>query len=107
MTSSGDNTDAALTKLAEGQRAIRAEVVAMRQDLREAIEAQGQWLPLKQVYRRLGVSIATLRTTITEAAAAGKTTIFEGIRFRNTGHGKQKPRYCVWSPDLGRARKSR
>ena len=104
MTEDNPLPDDAIAKLEDGHRAIRAEVIAMRQDLRDVVEAQGQWLPLKQAHRRLGVSIETLRTTITEAVAADSTTIFEGVRFRNTGLGKQKPRYCVWSPDLGRAR---
>jgi vacuolar-type H+-ATPase subunit D/Vma8 len=95
----------ALAQLVGGQRAILAEVVAMRKDLHQAIEANGEWLTLAQAAKAMRMSTNTLRTAIAEAVAAKQKTIFEGIRFKNLGRGKHKPRYHVWSADLARARR--
>ena len=84
--------------------AIYAEVSAMRQDLRDVINTQGRWIPLKEAYRRIGVSIDTLRAELKRADAAGETTIFEGIRFRRVGRGEKKPRYTIWAPSIASAR---
>jgi len=74
--------------------------------LRAALDANGEWLPLKQAVRRLGVGIETLRAVLKEADRAGETTVLEGIRFRRVGRGKQKPRYVIWAPDLATERQA-
>ena len=87
--------------------AIFTELSSLRVRVEEALaalDARGEYVKVNEAAKRLGINLRTMRAAIKTATAEGRTTVFDGIKFRSVGRGAQRGRYVVWAPDLAKTR---